>query len=163
MSEYSILALTKRVVLHLSVAMFYCVSMPALSQDSLELATPTNSVDELVGDEGVEVFRPSSDNKNSQALGNNATLIISDDGKVGKSSPLPAESSTTPKAGPTVTSAGDGAVGNLDDDVLVGDFSSLPASNDFSGAPPVPGTMRLLADGEAPEDYVIEEGDTLID
>ena len=163
MSEYSILALTKRVVLHLSLAMFYCVSLPALSQDSLELATPTNNVDELVGEEGVEVSGPSSDNKNSQALGNNATLIISDDGKVGKSSPLPAESSTTPKAGPTVTSAGDGSVGNLDDDVLVGDFSSLPASNDFSGAPPVPGTMRLLADGEAPEDYVIEEGDTLID
>lgn len=36
-------------------------------------------------------------------------------------------------------------------------------TNDFSGAPMVPGTLRNLADGEAPEEYVVESGDTLFD
>lgn len=52
---------------------------------------------------------------------------------------------------------------NQDDDVPVGEFGTPPLGNDFAGAPPLPGTMRALADGEAPEDYAIEEGDTLID
>lgn len=52
---------------------------------------------------------------------------------------------------------------NQVDDVPVGDFGTPPLGNNFAGAPPLPGTMRLLADGEAPEDYTIEEGDTLID
>ena len=38
-----------------------------------------------------------------------------------------------------------------------------PSSGHFSGAPPVPGTLRVLADGEAPEEYVVQEGDTLFD
>lgn len=39
----------------------------------------------------------------------------------------------------------------------------LIESNDFLGAPMVPGTMRYLAEGEAPEVYVVESGDTLFD
>ncbi|NBQ53834.1 MAG: LysM peptidoglycan-binding domain-containing protein, partial [Proteobacteria bacterium] len=35
--------------------------------------------------------------------------------------------------------------------------------NDFAGAPPVPGTRRVLAAGEAPEDYTVQRGDTLFD
>lgn len=35
--------------------------------------------------------------------------------------------------------------------------------NFFGGAPPIPGTRRVMADGEAPEDYVVEPGDTLFD
>jgi hypothetical protein len=52
---------------------------------------------------------------------------------------------------------------NNDDDIPLGSFSASPLENDFAGAPPLPGTVRALADGEAPEDYTIEEGDTLID
>jgi hypothetical protein len=158
--------MTKRIVLHLLVAIFCCVSLPALSQDGLDLATPTNAVDELDGEEAAKISGPSSDSKNSQAVGNNATLTIGDDGKVGKSSALPVESLAPPKVAPAATPAIPAtvsAVETLDDEILVGDFSSLPAANDFSGAPAVPGTMRLLADEEAPEDYVIEDGDTLID
>jgi len=162
-SQYSILNLIKRVALHLLVAIFCCVSLSALSQDGLDLATPTNAVDELDGEEATKVTGPSFDSKNSPSIGNNPTLSIGDDGKVGKSSALPAESSTPAKVAPALTPAVGSAVENLDDEILVGDFSSLPASNDFSGAPPIPGTMRLLADEEAPEDYVIEDGDTLID
>lgn len=39
----------------------------------------------------------------------------------------------------------------------------LPPPNEFSGAPPVPGSMRLMADGEAPEEYRVQPGDTLFD
>jgi len=38
----------------------------------------------------------------------------------------------------------------------------LPA-NEFSGAPPVPDTIRHLASGEGPEEYYVESGDTLFD
>ncbi len=38
-----------------------------------------------------------------------------------------------------------------------------PQSNDFAGAPPVPGTRRVLAAGEAPESYTVQPGDTLFD
>jgi hypothetical protein len=39
----------------------------------------------------------------------------------------------------------------------------LPPPNEFSGAPPVPGSMRQMAEGEAPELYMVEHGDTLFD
>jgi hypothetical protein len=39
----------------------------------------------------------------------------------------------------------------------------LPPPNEFAGAPPVPGTMRLMAEGEAPEEYMVQPGDTLFD
>lgn len=35
--------------------------------------------------------------------------------------------------------------------------------NEFSGAPPLFGTKRMMAMGEAPEEYVVEAGDTLFD
>lgn len=35
--------------------------------------------------------------------------------------------------------------------------------NDFSGVPYVPGSRRVMASGEAPERYIVEEGDTLYD
>jgi len=40
---------------------------------------------------------------------------------------------------------------------------SLPLPNEFAGAPPVPGTRRIMAVGEAPEEYDVEKGDTLFD
>ncbi len=39
----------------------------------------------------------------------------------------------------------------------------LPAPNEFAGAPYVPGSLKDLAYGEAPEEYVVETGDTLYD
>ena len=40
---------------------------------------------------------------------------------------------------------------------------SVAPANEFSGAPYIPGTLRNLAEGEAPEEYVVEAGDTLYD
>lgn len=37
------------------------------------------------------------------------------------------------------------------------------APNMFAGAPPIAGTRRIMAEGEAPEVYHVEEGDTLYD
>lgn len=43
------------------------------------------------------------------------------------------------------------------------DAPPLPPPNEFAGAPPVPGTMRIMAEGEAPEEYMVQPGDTLFD
>jgi hypothetical protein len=40
---------------------------------------------------------------------------------------------------------------------------TLPPPNEFAGAPTVPGTLQQVAEGEAPEDYVVQPGDTLFD
>ena len=39
----------------------------------------------------------------------------------------------------------------------------IEQSNEFAGAPPLPGTLRILAEEEAPKSYVIQAGDTLFD
>ncbi len=39
----------------------------------------------------------------------------------------------------------------------------LPTTNQFGGVPPLPGTRRDMAPGEAPELYAVEEGDTMFD
>ena len=42
--------------------------------------------------------------------------------------------------------------------------TGLPGeANEFSGVPYIPGTLRNMADGEAPEEYIVEYGDTLFD
>ena len=41
--------------------------------------------------------------------------------------------------------------------------SELPPPNEFAGAPPVSGTLRVMAEGEAPEEYRVQPGDTLFD
>ncbi len=41
--------------------------------------------------------------------------------------------------------------------------ANQPRMNDFAGAPPVSGTRRVLAVGEAPEDYTVQRGDNLFD
>ena len=160
MRECYILRLAKHIILQLSVALLCSVSSTARSQESLDLATPTNSVDELDGGDSAVDLVPANASKGSQAIGN---LNTGDDGKIGKTSISPVSPSTPVSAEPVGTISGGSSVDGPDEEILVGDFSSLPISNDFSGAPPIPGTMRLLADDEAPEDYVIEDGDTLID
>lgn len=42
-------------------------------------------------------------------------------------------------------------------------MKKITEPNLFSGAAPNPGSMRNLASGEAPEEYVVQEGDTLYD
>lgn len=39
----------------------------------------------------------------------------------------------------------------------------LPPPNEFAGSPPVPGSLRILAESEAPEEYLVQPGDTLFD
>ena len=45
---------------------------------------------------------------------------------------------------------------------ILEEFKGIPEPNEFSGAE-LPGTMKRLATGEAPETYVIRSGDTLYD
>ena len=42
-------------------------------------------------------------------------------------------------------------------------LEQIEEPNLFAGAPPVPGTMKILAQNEAPEDYRVQVGDTLFD
>jgi hypothetical protein len=42
-------------------------------------------------------------------------------------------------------------------------LKELPPPNEFAGAPPIPGTMRIMAEGEAPQEYRVQPGDTLYD
>ena len=58
-----------------------------------------------------------------------------------------------------VDMAEDGA----DEGVAAADAEGVPPPNEFSGAPPLPGTLKNLASGEAPVEYRIEPGDTLHD
>jgi len=44
-----------------------------------------------------------------------------------------------------------------------GAFEAGKVVNEFSGAAPVPGTIRNMAWGEAPEEYVVQPGDSLYD
>ncbi|MEZ4741490.1 MAG: LysM peptidoglycan-binding domain-containing protein [Bdellovibrionota bacterium] len=39
----------------------------------------------------------------------------------------------------------------------------IESPNEFSGVPPIPGSLGVMADGEAPEEYYVESGDTLFD
>lgn len=41
--------------------------------------------------------------------------------------------------------------------------STVPQANQFAGAPPIPGTRRVMAEGEAPIEYRVHPGDTLFD
>ena len=58
-----------------------------------------------------------------------------------------------------------GAAAALSGDGSVAPVSSGPprSPNDFGGVAPLPGTLREMATGEAPEFYSVEEGDTLYD
>jgi hypothetical protein len=42
-------------------------------------------------------------------------------------------------------------------------LEQIAEPNLFAGAPPIPGTMKILAQSEAPEDYRVQPGDTLFD
>ena len=50
-----------------------------------------------------------------------------------------------------------------DEGVAAVDAEGVPPPNEFSGAPPLPGSLKNLASGEAPAEYRIEPGDTLYD
>ena len=66
-----------------------------------------------------------------------------------------------------INEAGLTEVGMAEDGVGGGvpaaDAEGVPPPNKFSGAPPLPGTLKNLASGEAPAEYRIEPGDTLYD
>lgn len=55
------------------------------------------------------------------------------------------------------------AVMEAGDTVAAAAAEGIPPPNNFSGAPPIPGTLKELASGAAPEEYRIEAGDTLYD
>ena len=70
---------------------------------------------------------------------------------------LPQPDSGSPTMTPQATLEGDGSLAP----VKQPDY--LPATNEFGGVPPLPGTRRDMAPGEAPEVYDVEEGDTMFD
>jgi nucleoid-associated protein YgaU len=74
-------------------------------------------------------------------------ILTADEGTVG------ADGVEGTEAGQSINSAPPNSI-NLD---------PIPEPNDFAGVPPVPGTLRSMADGEAPTQYTIQEGDTLFD
>ena len=47
--------------------------------------------------------------------------------------------------------------------IVAADAEGVPPPNEFSGAPPLPGTLKNLVSGEAPAEYRIEPGDNLYD
>ena len=73
---------------------------------------------------------------------------------------------TVSNAMPTPESAGETAAQeeNKPDPIatILEEFTGIPEPNEFSGAE-LPGTMKELAPGEAPETYIIRPGDTLYD
>ncbi len=91
---------------------------------------------------------------------------------VANSAPLPSDTAPLEPLVPQTKLGGDAQAPALLDDgygfrELADDqgpvVEAMPAPNLFSGAPPVPGTMRNLAVGEAPEEYRVRYGDTLFD
>ena len=51
----------------------------------------------------------------------------------------------------------------VEEETVTPEFKVILEPNQFSGAPAVPGTLGILAGGEAPEDYLVRPGDTLFD
>ena len=91
---------------------------------------------------------------------------------VGLENTLPVEGAEDPYS---ADGYGGEALGQTDDsqaqtEVVTGDvppnsinLEPIGDPNDFAGVPPVPGTLRIMAEGEAPMSYTIQEGDTLFD
>lgn len=78
------------------------------------------------------------------------------------SGPSPQDSLPTSagQSGASNGSAPSGAASSGDTPPMV---KELPPPNEFAGAPPIPGTMRIMAEGEAPQEYRVQPGDTLYD
>lgn len=78
------------------------------------------------------------------------------------SSPSP-QNSLPPSAGQSGASNGSAPSGLAFSGDLPPMAKELPPPNEFAGAPPIPGTMRIMAEGEAPQEYRVQPGDTLYD
>ena len=52
---------------------------------------------------------------------------------------------------------------NAEEDEEIPMVAPIGEPNEFSGAPATPNTLRFMAEGEAPEEYIVEYGDTLFD
>lgn len=75
--------------------------------------------------------------------------------------PPPAPAASTPSVTPSEPSSP--ALGGLQEIDIRTKVKKVSEPNLFAGAPPVPGTLRNLAMGEAPEEYEVQEGDNLFD
>lgn len=141
--------MAKRVFFNLLICSLLSIlaSKVAVAEDALERATPNDSVDQTLGAEVEGAPAP-------------VAQPLIPPVPIPKAPAVPATQATVPEANPLIDVP---ELSNSDDDIPLGNFSSPPLGNDFAGAPPVPGTMRSLAEGEAPEEYTIEDGDTLID
>jgi hypothetical protein len=110
------------------------------------------------GNSGPANFEQINDPKDSaKNASNTAKSDVSDSSMVSPTqNPSDAPHVTVPDALNSPEVIGDGSIAPLKN-------QALRQSNDFGGVPPVPGTRRNLAAGEAPEVYLVEEGDTMFD
>jgi hypothetical protein len=100
----------------------------------------------------------------NQAPGNAQTLMNQINQVPAKNPVTPANSTTVPPVTdvPVTNAATPDTLMPTDPEPAIS-APPLPPPNEFAGSPPVPGTMRLLAETEAPEEYMVQQGDTLFD
>ena len=131
------------------------VANPAAKANSSPLneakSTPSDG-DNLVPKNKIDVAPSSLDQKPADAA--SSVLGIPSVVAPATLSPNSASSSTLV---PEASLEGDGSL------APVRQPEYLPATNEFGGVPPLPGTRRDMAPGEAPEVYDVEEGDTMFD
>jgi hypothetical protein len=116
---------------------------------------------------------PVSGGQSANPSGINQPAVSPTPSGLGLQSPSTQPSSGSSELSPVSTGLTDplaAPTANEQNSPLLGDGSLAPVKleqavtpNDFGGVPPLPGTRREMAPGEAPEFYSVEEGDTMFD
>jgi hypothetical protein len=146
------------------------IANPSASPDSKSTAPPANS-GKISPESGIRASIGDDFGVLQNASKSSAQPTGQQPANAGLSSPatpasngVPQDPSASPQlepansvVAPQATLQGDGSVAP----VKQADY--LPAANQFGGVPPLPGTRRDMAPGEAPEVYDVEEGDTMFD
>lgn len=117
-------------------------------------------------------------NQPKQTTAPQTTPLLSPPNPVAKSAApaAPLSNMSSPSLTPASITNNQNSIGPKDQGIqaidapLKGDGTMAPVKNnqvitpnDFGGVPPLPGTRKQLAPGEAPEIYAVEEGDTMFD
>ena len=138
------------------------VGDPAVDNLSKKEASPALSSPDLPASTAKQ--EQSSGNKNlvipksANDITNPAGSLVAPTSNQSAPTPNPAMQSLNPTVEPTPTAPlqGDGSLAPVKQAVQ-------QLTNEFGGVPPLPGTRRDMAPGEAPEVYSVEEGDTMFD
>lgn len=143
------------------------------STQATQPVTGASPVPQAVNATNAPLLEPASLSNNPGAL-NDAQVLVKDIGQNPSSASADALSGAAPGSKASLGPDTGGSAGSHEEQG--GPVSSaseaggralsaksLPQPNEFSGSPPVPGTLRLMAEGEAPEEYKVQAGDTLFD